>query len=193
MTQQVIPHPDAGSRKGKALETVAGITYADNFASITGYRIKCGMTRQVTPHPDAGSRKGKALETVAGIIYADNFACIPGFRIKRGMTRQVTPHPDAGSRKGKALETVAGITYADNFACIPGFRIKCGMTHSPHQVRNDRSTRRSAEWTRHKKGRQSNTPCRPIVSNRFLFTSPKPSATDCLRIRYRGLHPATIP
>ncbi|HJB73343.1 MAG TPA: hypothetical protein H9939_08430, partial [Candidatus Barnesiella merdigallinarum] len=33
------PHPDAGSRKEKALETVAGITYANNFASIPGYRV----------------------------------------------------------------------------------------------------------------------------------------------------------
>ena len=39
MTQQVTPHLDAGSRKGKALETVAGITYADNFASIPEYRV----------------------------------------------------------------------------------------------------------------------------------------------------------
>ena len=51
MTQQVIPHPDAGSRKGKALETVAGITYADNFASITGYRVVARYDTQVTPHP----------------------------------------------------------------------------------------------------------------------------------------------
>lgn len=39
MTSQVTPHPDAGSRKGKALETVAGITYADNFVRISGYRV----------------------------------------------------------------------------------------------------------------------------------------------------------
>ena len=39
MTRQVTPHPDAGSRKEKALETVAGITYANNFARIPGYRV----------------------------------------------------------------------------------------------------------------------------------------------------------
>ena len=47
MTRQVTPHLDAEFRKEKALETVAGITYADNFASISGYRIKCGMTHAV--------------------------------------------------------------------------------------------------------------------------------------------------
>ena len=100
MTQQVIPHPDAGSRKGKALETVAGITYANNFASITGYRIKCGMTRQVTPHPDAGSRKEKALETVADITYANNFASIPGYRVvaRYGTLSAVRNGPGSGVR-----------------------------------------------------------------------------------------------
>ena len=56
MTRQVTPHPDAGSRKEKALETVAGITYANNFARIPGYRVVARYDTAGHPAPDAGSR-----------------------------------------------------------------------------------------------------------------------------------------
>ena len=100
-SHRVTPHSDAGSicryfwiphHTGSPCTAMRGPLAGISFASIPGFRIKCGMTERVFPGfrvapghpaPDAGSRK----VPLVGIAFADiSRPGISGFRIKCGMT-----------------------------------------------------------------------------------------------------------